>query len=388
MKRNSNPDTSANRATEIAPDGLARARAGGRSAEGSQGAIPIASPHIAPADDPSKFKVTFVCESATQPRLICDLNDWNATGEKAIPMQKIERGVWAHEIVLPRNTYMEYAFVVGRKRRNDPRNPNKTDNGVGATNNYFYLPDAKAEPLAARGKGVKAGEVTRHFVSAGWGAVGRRRTVHLYHPPVKTATPLLVVLDGGDYLRRASICEIVDNLIAQKRIQPIALAMADSSKTARFIEYACSDAHVTFLTETVVPFAGQHLNLVDGAGAHGILGASMGGVMSLYTGLRAPQVFGKVFSQSGAFNVGDDETGKGDLVVYDLVTHGPRRDLQIYMDAGKIEWLLHTNRRMFELLKARGYAPQYREFEAGHNYPAWRDDLVNGLVFLFGESKN
>jgi enterochelin esterase family protein len=30
------------------------------------------------------------------------------------------------------------------------------------------------------------------------------------------------------------------------------------------------------------------------------------------------------------------------------------------------------------------YEVFYREFSAGHNYPAWRDDLPAGLEYLFG----
>ena len=42
------------------------------------------------------------------------------------------------------------------------------------------------------------------------------RTVYLYHPPVETPVPLLFVYDGYDYLHRARLNVIVDNLIARK----------------------------------------------------------------------------------------------------------------------------------------------------------------------------
>lgn len=38
---------------------------------------------------------------------------------------------------------------------------------------------------------------------------------------------------------------------------------------------------------------------------------------------------------------------------------------------------------MKELLETRGYAITSREFNAGHNYPAWREELAAGLVGLF-----
>jgi enterochelin esterase family protein len=191
---------------------------------------------------------------------------------------------------------------------------------------------------------------------------------------------LLVVLDGPDYLRRVRLPVIVDNLIAQGRIRPLALAMVDSSAAARFIEYACSEATVGFLTQIVVPYARQHLNLLDVqvAAAHGVMGASMGGVMALYAAARAPEVFGRVLSQSGAFSMPNH-----DFVIFELLKQASAKPLHIWMDVGVFEWLLDCNRRMHALLVTKGYDAAYREYSGGHNYPAWRDDLWHGLEHLY-----
>ncbi|MBU1752106.1 MAG: esterase family protein, partial [Chloroflexi bacterium] len=126
--------------------------------------------------------------------------------------------------------------------------------------------------------------------------------------------------------------------------------------------------------------AQAHLPLLDvqtHPGAYGVLGASMGGLMALYMGLRAPHVFGYVLSQSGAFTM----MGR-DLVVYDLVRDGPVRPIRIWMDVGRYEWLLPTNQHMHALLEAKGYDVTYREYNGGHNYSSWRDDVWRGLELL------
>jgi enterochelin esterase family protein len=38
---------------------------------------------------------------------------------------------------------------------------------------------------------------------------------------------------------------------------------------------------------------------------------------------------------------------------------------------------------MYALLKEKGYNVAYREFTAGHNYTAWRDDVWRGLEAMF-----
>ena len=102
-------------------------------------------------------------------------------------------------------------------------------------------------------------------------------------------------------------------------------------------------------------------------------------VMALYTGLRAPQVFGRVLSQSAALDM-----SKPDSVVFDLVRHGPLPPLRIWLNVGRYEWLLDGNRRMHGLLGEKGYDLVYREYNGGHNYPSWRDQVGAGLEVMFG----
>jgi enterochelin esterase family protein len=107
----------------------------------------------------------------------------------------------------------------------------------------------------------------------------------------------------------------------------------------------------------------------------------MGGLMALYTGYRLPEIFGRVLSQSGAFTV-----GKTDMVIYELIQHGDVKPLHIWMDVGKYDFgtLTRANPRLYDLLCKRGYPVTYREYPAGHNYPAWRDDVWRGLEHLYG----
>jgi enterochelin esterase family protein len=100
--------------------------------------------------------------------------------------------------------------------------------------------------------------------------------------------------------------------------------------------------------------------------------------MSLYTGLRVPDIFGKVLSQSGVSAL----NGRGFATV-DLVRHKHAREIQVWMDAGKLEFLLGDNRRMSALIEENGYNVTYREYTGGHNYTSWRDDVWRGLEVLF-----
>jgi enterochelin esterase family protein len=244
------------------------------------------------------------------------------------------------------------------------------------------MPEAAPTPLTRRRRSDPRGVVTPHDIPTQEWAIGDLRTVHFYQPPTEEPSPLIVVLDGQDYLRRARLPQMLDNLIARQRIRPVALALVENRSDARGVEYACNEGTIAFLVACVLPLARKQLNLLNvrkSPGAYGILGASMGGLMALYTALRAPQIFGHVLSQSGAFGF-----GRYDSVVFDLVRHSPPKPLKIWMDVGRFEDLVKPNRRMAKLLTRKGYEVTYREYNGGHNYPAWRDDVWRGLETLFG----
>ena len=321
---------------------------------------------------------TFLWQGKTAPRLLDDLHNWE---ESPQILRRIGSELWSFSMPIAPDGYLEYAFLDPKtgERIPDPLNPNQVWNGVNAFNHYFYMPQAGSSPLIQPVKLAMKGTVTRHQVPTHEYAIGLNRTVYLYHPPVKTPVPLVVVYDGPDYLKRAKLNSIVDNLITAKRIQPIAMAMVGNGGPARTLEYSCSEATLGLVFECVIPLAQEHLTLTPPGGEpYGILGASMGGLMALYTGMRLPRVFGKVLSQSGAFTLSER-----DMVVEDLVKFVPPPDIDIWMDAGRYEWLLDGNRQMYSLLKEKRYKVKYREFSGGHNYTAWRDDIWRGLETLF-----
>ena len=330
---------------------------------------------------------TFVWQGDAPPPLRGDWNDWDEDG--ALPWQRVKgaRGkqvadpIWIAVLDLAPDAYMEYCLGTDEERVVDPYNPRRISNGLGQFNHWFYMPQGGPTPLIQRQRNAARGEIIRLDLPTHLIIAGQQRRLILYKPPVKQFVPLVLVYDGPDYLRRASLVTLVDNLIAQRRIRPIALAMVANGRSARMAEYGGSDATLAFVHEVVLPAAREYLDLIDikkQPGAFGVMGASMGGLMALMTGLRLPRVFGRVLSQSGAFHL-----GKLPTAAVDLVEHGPNRPLRIWMDVGRYEGLLESNRRMHALLRSRSYDVTYREYNAGHNYIAWRDDLWRGLEALF-----
>lgn len=333
-------------------------------------------------------RAIFFWEGDEAPLLISDSTGWDERPKAFKRLSPRSRQgaaqlIWSTSLTVPRDAYVEYAFMAPDTQEKilDPLNPRSTSNGLGSRNNYFYMPETMSSPFSVRRADVPIGTVTRHRVDTWLMQDDGERDVYLYAPPAKGPFPLLVVYDGPDYLHRGRLTTIVENLIADKRIRPIAIAFLQNARTRRNVEYICSDATISWLDKEVLPLARKHLrliNLKEQPAAFGVLGASAGGIGAMYTGFRMSEIFGKVLCQSGVFTL----EGR-DLAAVDLVRHRHAHDLKIWMDVGVLDDLLEDNRRMSHLLQEQEYNVTYREFSGGHNYTSWRDDVWRGLEEMF-----
>lgn len=329
-------------------------------------------------------RATLFWQGESAPQLVSDVTGWE---DRPRTFKRLSSGsgqtFWSCSLSVPRDAYVEYFFQHpdSGERLLDPLNHRTVSNGFGDRNNFFYMPEAMPSPFSVRRADVRTGTISRHRVDADFLQDNAQRDIYLYKPPVSSAVPLLVVYDGSEYLHRARLATIVDNLIVDRRIRPIAMAFLPNGKSRRTVEYFCSDATLAWLEGEILPAARRHLRLLNveqNPAAYGVLGASASGLMSMYTGLRMPEIFGKVLCQSGIFSW----AGR-DFAVVDLVRHSHARSLKIWMDVGTLEDLLEDNRRMVALLDKRQYNVRYREFSGGHNYTAWRNDIWRGLEEMF-----
>lgn len=337
---------------------------------------------------------TFVWKGKRAPPLMGDFNAWCGWWRPPVVLDEVAPGVWAHTREFEPDAYIEYGFVRMIRGqidffhpRLDPLNPRSTPNGIGGRNSVLAMPGARMTALTKAVRGVPRGAVEPIEIAAPRKLIGHKRRAWAYRPPAELGDgpyPVLLVLDGKDFLRRAKLPTILDNLIAQRRIRPIAALMLDNAGPGREVEYHCSDAFIEALGRAILPAAGKHVRLSAEGGAHGVLGASSGGLAALWIGLRLPELFGKVYALSGAFELPISPAEVWHPVTSSLVQAGVSRGLHIELACGTHDVLIDGNRNFAATLRARGYRARLREFAAGHNYVAWRNDLEHGLTALFG----
>ena len=229
-----------------------------------------------------------------------------------------------------------------------------------------------------------------------WGAeaigfVSMTVPVTLYYPAryrTNRRYSLLVVHDGGDYLKFAGLDTILDNLIHRFEIPGLVAACVES--TNRIEEYAHHPPHAEFLVNELVPQLERDLPLEGGPANRGLMGASFGAVASLSAAWNHPGFFGRLLLQSGSFAFSDIGPHQRDAVFDPVVKFvnafrsEPNSPAQkIYVSCGVYESLIYENRSLIPLLQAHGMQVRYEEVRDAHNWENWRDRLRSGLSWLF-----
>jgi hypothetical protein len=166
--------------------------------------------------------VTFVCYGprARQVAITGELNDWGRTGV-ALPMSPLGRtGIFYRTVELDGPARLEYKLVVDGRVISDPLNRNSVDSGIGGSNSCFVVGEFRDPPELARVPSVPHGKVEQFTLESR--LLDNRRAVHIYVPPGYDGDsarrfPTLYVHDGGQYLNRAHLPNVLDNLIAARR---------------------------------------------------------------------------------------------------------------------------------------------------------------------------
>ena len=305
-----------------------------------------------------------------------EFNQWDRTGQLA-PMEQIDdSGIFHYTLNLSEPARLEYKYIVDGEWKPDPLCHNVVDNGVGGQNSYFVVGEFHEPPELEAVEGIPHGHVEEfEFASE---RLANRRAVFVYLPPgyeaQTAAVPALYVHDGGEYLSRARLPVVLDNLIHAGEVVPLVAVMVDP--VDRMTEYRLNGAYVDFVVSELIPHIDGHFRTLASSEGRGVMGASLGGLISVYLALARPDLFSKAASQSGAFLLAQDR-------ILNLARDA-RAAQSFYFDVGKYEQrFIPSHMLLVEALKARGCGCFFQELAGGHNWTSWRAHLKDLLVFLW-----
>jgi predicted alpha/beta superfamily hydrolase len=228
-------------------------------------------------------------------------------------------------------------------------------------------------------------------------ALGRQVAYRVYLPRgyrqnLSRRYPVVYMLDGQNIFENSGYGswqakESLDRLIRRGQIAELIVVAVDSGMS-RMSDYVPpedggqADLFARFLAEELKTHIDSTLRTKPGRDHTGIIGSSLGGVLSLYAGWKYFHRFGRVASMSGSWWL------KG---FRDTLSSQRKRPLTVYLDSGDsgvaADCVGHT-RHLRDILQGLGFElGQDLHHAVGHrdehNESAWSRRLPHALRFLF-----
>lgn len=231
--------------------------------------------------------------------------------------------------------------------------------------------------------------------------LGNRRDVLVYLPASYTVSgrhyPVLYMHDGQNLFDHATSFagewHVDDTMerIGPEGIEAIVVAVPNMG-AERTYEYAPfrherlggggGDAYLAFLIDTLKPIVDGHFRSRREAEHTGIMGSSMGGLISLYGLLRRPDVFGFAGAMSPSLWF-----GKG--TIFGVAAEAERWRGRVYLDTGTGEGRgqVRQTREMVRLLRRQAAHPRRQlhyveDRGAGHHEAAWSARFERAIRWL------
>ena len=325
------------------------------------------------------LQVTFVYRGrGNRVEVVGDFTNWRPRGHVLSEADGTGARHYTHTFAA--TARVEYKFIVDGEWTIDPLNPQQVNNGVGGFNSFITMPEYRPTPFADEAR-VERGTLLKAVMPNRGNRPARKISVYLPHgyDGSPRRYPVLYLQDGTDYIMRGHAVQIANNLIARAKVKPFIIVFVDPAD--RIKEYWANDAFSDFVATELVPFVDARFRTRADRDKRALLGASLGGVISVWTALRHPELFARVGGQSSAFWI-DNERVVTALAALDAAAQ-QKHPMRFYFDVGRLEPILDVNRRVRALLTEKGYAVVYRESEAGHNFTTWRDGLADAYVALW-----
>lgn len=214
--------------------------------------------------------------------------------------------------------------------------------------------------------------------------------------------PVLYLQDGQNLFDPSTafagvdwrVGQTADQLIADGRVRPLLIVGIYNTGKRRIREYTPirdaklggggADRYGCMLRKEIKPFIDSEYRTLASAANTGLGGSSLGGLLSLYLGMKFPAEFTRLAVLSPSI-----WWSKGWILGYAAGRRIASR-AEIWLDTGTAEGgrTLDLARKMRDILIARGWKPgddlEYHEFEgAQHNEAAWAQRVAPLLQFLY-----
>lgn len=343
--------------------------------------------------------VTFRLFAPEAKQVIVTGDMFDAYNSASRDMSRLESGVWEYTTEpLASELYCYWFNVDGSSDVCDPAN-SYVVRDVGRQMSYFIIPGDRGNYYAAQ-------NVAHGSVSRVWAKMedGRERRMAIYTPAGyeqgKGKYPVLYLLHGmgGDeeaWLATGRLAEIMDNLIAEGKAEPMIVVMTNGctkhvsapgfSHEGMWHPYMSGSMDGSFehMFPTIVEWVDDHYRTRAKSESRAIAGLSMGGFHSMQISMEYPTMFDYVGLFSAAIR-----RGKEGVDIYENFEEKLERQFELkpelyYIAIGEDDFLYEENIAYRKMLDERGFDYRYVESGGGHVWRNWRIYITEFAQLIF-----
>jgi enterochelin esterase-like enzyme len=308
-----------------------------------------------------------------------------------------EQGVWSVKMGPITPDIYFYSFLIDGVRAVDPGNPNVK---IGFTTSTVtsILEVRGDQPAFYDIKNVPHGTLRTHLYHSK--SSGIIREVNVYTPPGYDENsgkryPVLYLLHGANndhhsWQRYGSANEILDNLLAEKAIEPFLVVMplgyggasADGvSRGPSGPSGGGGDLYERDVIEDVIPFIDKTYRSISNREQRAIIGFSMGGGQSARIGLGHLDTFSHIGVMSAGLGGGTNAPLIAKLAADPAAANKLLKLL--WIACGKDDFAMPGARTFSESLGKTGIKHTFLETEGAHHWRVWRRYLRDVSPLLF-----
>ncbi|MGW1454895.1 alpha/beta hydrolase-fold protein [Salegentibacter agarivorans] len=307
---------------------------------------------------------------------------------KKYDMKKDSSGTWTVTTDSIGQGFHYYSLVIDDVAVADPAS--KTFYGMGRMASGIEIPSREGEFYAL--KDVPHGDVRikRYFseVTNSW------RRMYVYAPPGYDTSnedyPVLYLLHGGGEDERGWSTQgradlILDNLIAENKAEPMLVVMMDGNVGSRNSFQQSLQTFEQELKQAVIPFVENNYRVAQGAENRALAGLSMGGLQTLYAGIRNTDLFSHLGVFSSGWFTDNPELTRPEYAFMKENAATINNNLESFWISmgGEEDIAYNNNKAMMAKFDEMGIKYDYSEYPGGHTWPVWRHNLFSFAPLLF-----
>ena len=308
---------------------------------------------------------------------------------KKYDMIKEEDGTWNLTTDVVNKGFNYYSLLIDGVAVADPSS--ESFYGMGRMASGIEIPNKEGDFYALNNVPHGDIRIKQYFSKASnsW------REMYVYTPPGYEKSsekyPVLYLLHGGGEDQRGWATQgkanlILDNLIAENKAKPMVIAMLDGNMAgiSGFDERALK-AFENELKLGAIPFVESNFRVATDAKNRALAGLSMGGLQTLYAGVKNSDMFSSigVFSSGWWANNTTLSEPQYEFMKNNVgKINSNLKEFWISM-GGKEDIAFENCKIMMGKFDQMGIKYKYSEYPGGHSWPVWRHDLFMYAPLLF-----